>query len=87
MKKLTLKIDQLAVDSFVVNTHEVLRGTIHGLSGHISGHSDCGGDSGHWCSAEQSASGCGSEPWNPGVSLITCNAAATCPTNEPQVVE
>ena len=85
MKKLTLKIDELAVDSFVVDGQEALRGTVGGLSGHLSGHSGCGGDSGHWCSVEPSASGCGSEPWNPGASLVTCNGAATCPTNEGQV--
>lgn len=85
MKKLTLQIEQLAVDSFVVDAHEAVRGTVRGLSGHVSGYSDCGGDSDHWCSAEPSAVGCGGEPWNPGASLITCNMAATCPTNEGQV--
>lgn len=85
MKKLALEIEELVVDSFVVNNHDALRGTVLGLSGHVSGYSDCGGDSDHWCSAEPSASGCGGEPWNPGASLITCNGAATCPTNEGNV--
>jgi hypothetical protein len=79
MKKLTLKIDELHVESFRVDSDDaVIRGTVFGQSGQIY---TCP-DSVRMCIVGPSESGCSDEPWNPGESLVTCGFQTTCPTNE-----